>query len=378
MPSTFLYTLQDGAAGGTARRIMAVASSLQSQGNRVIVTIPMGAAAAPLMRRTGLDVREVPCLRLYRSRNPLYYPAWLLALPVTAAALARIIRRERVDVVYDNQITQLHAAIAARLTGRKLVWHLIGLHEPRSVERLFFPFVRRWADRLVVSSEARGRRCRELHGYRGPYRVLHAPVDVERFRPGVGRVGSTDAPLIGTVCHLNRNKGLDVLLRVAAAVREEIPRARFVVVGPAVPSQRGYLRSLMDLRARLGLQDAVRFVGPMEDVPGVLRRLDVFVLPSFSESSPLAVLEAMATGLPVVASRVGGVGEIVRDGVDGILCEPGDVAQFSRAIVDLVRDPARGQTLGASARARAEECFALPIVTAKTAALLREVREEAS
>jgi glycosyltransferase involved in cell wall biosynthesis len=378
---TLLYSMQDGAAGGIARRVMAVATSLQSRGARVIVSMPLGAAAASLMRRSGLDVREVPCLRLRRSRNPLYYAGWVLVLPVTAAALARIIVKERVDIVYDNQITQLQAALAARLTGRRLVWHLIGLHEPVLVERLFFPFVLRWADRIVVSSDARGRRCRELHRYRGPYDIVHPPVDVERFRPAQGaytRVGPLDAPVIGTVCHLNRLKGVDVLLRVARQVKDELPGAQFVVVGPSVPSQRGYFRDLRDLRARLGLEETVTFAGPREDVPEVLQRLDIFVLTSRNESAPMVVLEAMATGLPVVASRVGGVVELVRDGVDGILCDAGNVAQFSEAIVGLARDPGVRRDLGVSARASVQDRFALSIVAAKTAALLRDVQQEAS
>jgi glycosyltransferase involved in cell wall biosynthesis len=377
---TLLYTLQDGAAGGTALRIMAVATNLQSQGARVIVSMPVGADVAPLMRRSGLDVREVPCLRLRRSRNPLYYVGWILALPITAAALARIIVRERVDIVYDNQITQLQAALAARLTGRRLVWHLIGLHEPVLVERLFFPFVRRWADRIVVSSDARGRRCRELHGYRGPYDVVHPPVDVERFRPAEGadrRGGHLDAPVIGTVCHLNRLKGVDVLLRAARQVKDELPGARFIVVGPTVPSQRGYFRDLLELRTRLGLEESVMFVGPREDVPEVLQRLDIFVLASRSEAAGIVLLEAMATGLPVVASRVGGVPELVRDGVDGILCDVGNVPQFSEAILGLSRDARRRRDLGSSARAWVRDRFALPIVGAKTAALLGEVQAQA-
>jgi glycosyltransferase involved in cell wall biosynthesis len=343
--------------------------------------MPMGADAAPLLRRSGLEVREVPCLRLRRSRNPLYYLGWVLALPVTAASLARIITRERVDIVYDNQITQLQAAMAARMTGRRLVWHLIGLHEPVLVERLFFPFVRRWADRIVVSSDARGRRCRELHRYRGPYHVVHPPVDVERFHPAEGsetRGGALDAPLIGTVCHLNRLKGVDVLLRVARRVKEELPRARFVVVGPAVRSQRRYFWGLIELRARLGLEDTVVFVGPREDVPEVLRQLDIFMLTSRNESAPMVLLEAMATGLPVVASRVGGVVELVRNEMDGILCEAGNVAQFSEAIVGLAHDPRHRRDLGVSARARAQDRFALSIVGAKTAALLAEVQAQAS
>jgi glycosyltransferase involved in cell wall biosynthesis len=113
-----------------------------------------------------------------------------------------------------------------------------------------------------------------------------------------------------------------------------------------------------EIRA-LGVTERVRLVGERYDVPQLLAEADVFALSSASEGMPVSVLEAMAAGLPVVSSRVGGVPELVVDGETGILVRPGDASALAAALSSLIADPAERRRLGAAGRARAEERFDL-------------------
>ena len=142
------------------------------------------------------------------------------------------------------------------------------------------------------------------------------------------------------------------LVRALAAVPGRPFTALLVGDGPDRPSVEAEVR-------RLGLQDAVALAGTRDDVPELLARADVFALSSRSEGAPLSILEAMAAGLPVVSSRVGGVPELVVDGETGLLVPPGDPAAMAVALGRLVADAGLRYRLGAAGRERAQRCFDL-------------------
>jgi glycosyltransferase involved in cell wall biosynthesis len=153
---------------------------------------------------------------------------------------------------------------------------------------------------------------------------------------------------VTTVANLRREKGHDVLLDAAAIVLRQFPDARFDLVGTGP--------ELAALRARaeaLNLGAAVSFLGHREDVPAQLAAADLFVLPSRSEAFPNAVLEAMATGLPSIATAVGGLVEVIEDQCNGVLIPPDNPEALAREISRLMADPARAAQLGAAGRARA-------------------------
>jgi glycosyltransferase involved in cell wall biosynthesis len=153
---------------------------------------------------------------------------------------------------------------------------------------------------------------------------------------------------IGTLANLRPEKGLRQLLEVAARVSRSAPNARFVVWGD------GPLRGELDAAIRtLGLSGAIELRGATRDPNTALRECDIFLLPSLSEASPNVVLEAMATGLPVVATRVGGIPGLVDDLRTGILVPPDDPEGLAQAIVKLLRTPTLAAGMGAQGRARA-------------------------
>jgi glycosyltransferase involved in cell wall biosynthesis len=178
-------------------------------------------------------------------------------------------------------------------------------------------------------------------------------------------------PIIGTLARFHKQKGYSYLLDAAVMLKENMPSVSFLLVGD------GALKSLMEEKAHsLGLSDSVIFTGIRRDVPEILALLDVFVLPSLWEGLPIALLEAMAAGLPVVATRVGGVPEVVVDGVTGLLVPPRDPEAFSKAILKLLQDPDLRQKMGQAGRERVMEHFSAERMVQDTEALYQQLLSE--
>ncbi len=176
----------------------------------------------------------------------------------------------------------------------------------------------------------------------------YARAAAERRKRGTAEA----APVVGTIGRLHRQKGHRHLLEASAMLRKEGREFRVNVVGE------GDLRPQLEAQLHEeGLEGIVRLQGSRSDVPACLAGFDVFVLPSLWEGLPLALLEAMASGLPVVASSVDGVPEIVTDGVNGLLVPPGDPAALAGALKRLLDDPAERRKLGAAAAATARDRF---------------------
>jgi glycosyltransferase involved in cell wall biosynthesis len=174
-----------------------------------------------------------------------------------------------------------------------------------------------------------------------------------------------DGFTIGTVGRLSTEKGADVLLRAFAELAKTRTDLRLILVGdgPARPEVEGEI-------AALGLRDRVELLGTRSDVPELLAGFDLFVLPSRREGLPLAILEAMAAGLPIVASKVGGIPEAISHGDQGLLVPPEDVGALAGAIDRLILEPDRRTALGRSARRRFEEHYELSKMVDRYEALM--------
>jgi glycosyltransferase involved in cell wall biosynthesis len=194
-------------------------------------------------------------------------------------------------------------------------------------------------------------------------------VDTERFAPAERpAVDDEPAPLVVCVARLTYQKGGDVLLQAWREVREQLPGARLVLVGPGP-----LLPQLERMASALGIAESVDFAGAREDVVAYWRRATLAVLPSRWEGMPNALLEAMACGLPCVATRVSGSEDVIRDGVNGVLVEPEDCHGLATALVALLRDPARARAYGRAARATITESYALDRILDQYVELCRKV-----
>jgi glycosyltransferase involved in cell wall biosynthesis len=228
-------------------------------------------------------------------------------------------------------------------------------------------------DRIIAVSEAIRRSLIERGADPARVVTVHSGIDVgrfargdrARFRAALAAAGwPPAAPIVGTAGHLAAHKGMDLFLAAAAEVARGDTSPRFVIVGTG--AEEGRLKALA---AELGLGDRVLFAGFRDDMPDVFAGLDVFVLASHSgEGSPAVLKEAMAAGVPVAATALDGVGEIIEDARHGLLTPPGDAGAMARAIRTLLEDGSLRARVVPEARRRAGE-FSIDLMVEKTEAV---------
>ncbi len=302
-----------------------------------------------------------------------------------AAALVRLTRvfaKERPDLVHAHTYKAgVLASMAGRIAGvPALVFtphgHIFsrGARIPGVPEGLKLE-VLRWvtraaqgcADRITALSEPDLEQQVALRlSPASKYVVVRNGIDVERF--ALPRTMQFEgAPVIGSVGRFSEEKGQRYLLEAMPGVLRALPRSRLVLVGYG--ALEGELRGRA---ARLGLDGAVTFAGE-RDSAAVLSSFDLFVQPSLYESQGLALLEAMAAGVPAIATRVGGVGDVIRDGDTGLLVPPADPDALGAAIVRLAGAPDLGLALTQRAARRVRENFSSDIMLDSYARLYREL-----
>jgi glycosyltransferase involved in cell wall biosynthesis len=301
-----------------------------------------------------------------------------LGLLARVPAVARWLRAERADVVHAHLPL---AGVVARLAGRAAAVPVI--YTEHNLQERYHPATR-WANRLTwrlqrrviaVSAEVAESIRRHL-GARVPVTVVRngietdgpapAPAELAALRAQCGIAGG--APLVGTVAVLRRQKRLDLWLEAARRLRVELPSCRFLIVGD------GPLRGELEAEAgRLGIAEAVVFAGLQSPVAPFLAACDVVMISSEFEGLPLALLEAMAAERAVVATRVGGIPEVVEDGVSGVLVPFGDPAALAAAAAALLAEPERRRRLGAAARRRVEAEFAVARMARELESIYRQV-----
>lgn len=287
-------------------------------------------------------------------------------------ALRHCLHRDRPAVLHAFLfIASAYSYLATRGThGTRLVTSARNCKlEPSRVRRALIGRAFRASDAIICNSSEMA--AFAGHHYRAPdarLRVVYNGVDSDRF---VSRASRPQGPLrIGTVGRIERQKNLDLFLDCASKLLKTKPETQFEIVGS------GSLREAYQAKLeRLQLDESVRFVGPSDDVPGFLRTLDQFWLTSDWEGTPNVVLEAMAAGVAVVATRVGGTAEIIRDGVDGLLVEAGDRDGFFDAVMSLVENPSRADEIGQAATLQVAEKFSVPAMVATTVAVYDEFLE---
>jgi glycosyltransferase involved in cell wall biosynthesis len=217
------------------------------------------------------------------------------------------------------------------------------------------------AHRVVANSEATAARLR-LEGVPSQkIDVIYNGIDLAAFPV---RRRTMSLKRIAMVACLREEKRIDVLIAAAPYVLARHPAAEFWIVGDGACREQ-----LVALARQTGVFGRFRFLGHRDDVPALLSDADVFVLPSRSEAFPNSVIEAMAAGLPVVATTVGGIPELVSDGHNGRLVPTGDAPALARALVDLLDEPARAAELGQAARQRVEQMCSFDRMVSRFAAL---------
>jgi glycosyltransferase involved in cell wall biosynthesis len=295
--------------------------------------------------------------------------------------LAKLIRNEKFELVHAHTPRSLLAgSIAAREAGVPLVYHV---HSPtardstRPIQNFVNAQIERWllrkATRLIAVSPSLAE-FMVAQGF-APERVAYVPNGVPAARK-VSRRRPKGTWTIGMAALFRPRKGVEVLLAAMAELRNSGRDVRFRAIGPFETPE--YEREIHALVGKLNLAETIDWTGFVSDIHAELRQVDLFVLPSlFGEGLPMVVLEAMAAGLPVIATSVEGISTAVRHGVDGLLVEPNNPQDLAASIREMIspESPHDYRAMSESARDRHRENFSAAAMAANVARVYREILE---
>jgi len=357
-------------------------------------TLAASIAGAPEAARLRL---EVCCLKSIGG-NPLEREVRAAGIPCVnlgarnlrdAAGFGRLVRligERRIELIHAHlTYASIWGAVASRLTGVPLVstLHVAPAPAPPGSreavrEALRCSLLDRWAGLVIAVS----RWVREAYHEAGMLdrsrmRVVHNGIRTESHagpseaaREAVRREFGfpPDSTVLTSVAVLRGGKGVEVLLEAAPAILERAPHARFLVVGD------GPLRRELEERSvSSGLGEAVRWAGWRRDVPRLLAGSEIFLHPTLEDALPTVLLEAAAASLPAVATRTGGVPEIVDEGATGLLVPPRDAAALAGAVASLLGDGERRRAMGEAGREKAAREFSTAAWIARLEAVYTEV-----
>ncbi|MEW5871401.1 MAG: glycosyltransferase [Chloroflexota bacterium] len=371
-PVHLLYLITDLGLGGAQTLLLNVLERLDRQRFSPSVACLFGGQTpiAAAIRQSGVTVFDLGMTGAWRLDA-----LW---------RLYRLLRSQQPAILHASLF---HANLAGRLVGRLagtpviVTWRHninIGGKQRELAKRL----TRGLDDHVVAVSElVRRAEMQAAGGGAGKVSVIHNGIDAQKYAPSdTARRAQVRQALelpadsfpLGYVGRLHPQKGLDVLLKAFSQARAQAPDMHLLLAGD------GELRTALQAQAQsLGIDAATHFLGPRSDIPEILAGLDLFVLASLWEGLPMGLLEAMAAGLPVVATQVGGTPEAVRHNETGLLVPPNDRAALAQAILQMHGQPDLRRRLGQAARQRAQEVFSIEQTVKKLEALyLRLLRKK--
>ncbi|MGI0016318.1 MAG: glycosyltransferase, partial [Nitrososphaera sp.] len=277
--------------------------------------------------------------------------------------LAQLLKERFIRVMHAHEFAMnVYGSLLSKITGIPIIATVHGksYYWVKWRRRMAYRFVARQSIMVAVSEDLKRFLMRQVTIHPDNIRVVHNGIDLHRYAADDLRntirkeLGINARPVIGTVGNLYAVKGQAYLLRACAIVAKDFPDFVLLVAG------RGEQLASLDAEARcLGIGGNVKFLGFREDIPTLLQAMDVFVLPSVSEGLPLSILEAMALEKPVVASNVGGIPEVVKNGITGYLVPPKDPEALAENILLLLHHTQLAAHLGTSGRRRVQEAFSL-------------------
>jgi len=383
-PLKIAYVGQAAETGGAEKSLLDIIARLDRSRFGAALLCSEAADWLDEARLDGVSVRHVFARGglLERTRGDLNAGAGLGGRDVIGSwrhvwRLYRAIRRERPALVHTNTLkTHLLAGAASRMARRRLVWHLRDILEDGSALQWLLNAARRFRPTVIAISEAVRS---SLRGADVDVRLIYNGTDLSSFRPDRNReqtrkslgLAARDTAIV-IVGRLTPWKGHRELLRAFAAVGAMHPHLRLIVVGEVAFWEDGYETELKQLATDLGVADRVQWLGFRDDVPELLAAGDIFALPSVDEPFGRAIVEAMAGERPVVATRSGGVPEIVIEGETGLLVPPGDDRELALALGRLAESEGLRRRMGRAGRERAMRLFDVD----RTATQVQELYEE--
>jgi glycosyltransferase involved in cell wall biosynthesis len=367
-----LNVLLDDRIGGAHIRIFRIAKKLKERGIEYSQAVPKGNGESPdYARKVGVTVYRsgLGTPHFIRDFKTFFLNInYLINFIPSIYHLSRIIKQKEIDIVHLHGLLNLQGALAALFTKRLIVWHFHETLYPKFLIKILRPFTNFAADSFVHISE--NTRNYYLTGASVKETLIYEPVDTEKFdHTLIGKkrkvnlrkelnIGKNDI-VLGSVGNVSWVKGYENLIISMGVLKKKHKNLKLLIIGKILSTQAGYYNRLKRLASSLGLERDIYFLRQREDIPQLLSLMDIFILPSLTEGTPLSIIEAMSMKLPVIASRVGGIPEVVSDGKTGFLVNPGKPHEITDAVLKLLEDSKTRKEMGVRARKVAGKKFSL-------------------
>lgn len=371
-----LQVVMDNRIGGVQVRVLAVHKELKKYHIETIIITPKEKGDFAQRAKEDFKVYQI-CLN--RPRNIKSFTSilsnfkWFFTFIVSVLEIIKIIRKENIDIVHLNGLLNLQAAFAALFTKKKIVWHLIGSVYPSIIVLLFMPLVKLLSDRIILVANKM-----QNYYFKGKIEdriknrisIIYEPVDTVKFNQlNINQLYKdklkaefnikSNEKLIGCVGNINPAKGYEYFIQSSALIKKKINDIKFIIIGAELDTQKSYYQQLKTLISSLKMDDDYIFTGERVDIPQILSLFDIFVMSSILEGTPIAILEAMAMELPVIATDVGGIAEQVIDRETGILVRSRDPIGLAVAIEYLLNNQEKAKEMGIKGKEHVRARFSL-------------------
>lgn len=382
-PARVAYFHQSSDLYGSDRVLLDIASRMHRHGIEPIVFLPGPGPLPAALRAAGVESHEVPVVRLERAAMSIAGGARIASEAMqSTASVDRALRGRKIDVVHSNTLAVLGGALWAKRRGVPQVWHVHEILErPRAAAAGISWLVERTADAVICNSTAtrnwllglrpflEGRSRTVWNGVCAPAAAIAGQVAAlrERYRPAAARLA------VGLVGRINRMKGHALLLEAAELLAARgVTDFSLVFIGDAAPGQDELMSALRKRIAQSPVCERVVLTGFVADIWPSWQALDIACVPSTGpESFGLVAVEAMLSGKPVLAARAGGLPEIVRDQVDGLLFEARSAQALAAGLERLLREDGMRVQMGIAAAERARSTFTVDAMCEQVAQCYR-------
>lgn len=350
--------------GGITNYILTLSKAVKPLGIRCVVASSGGNMEEDFIR-SGIASRRLPINTKFEFGPKAIISGYLLSA---------LVKDGHVSLIHAHtRVSQVAAAIASKRTGVPYVTTCHGYFKKR-----FRSVIDTWGERVIAISDAvKTHLIEDLGVDEKRVSLVYSGVDNERFAEGFRDaekvriredLGLDDGPVIGQIGRLSPVKGQQFLIRAMKDILAQVPKAQAVIVGDGPDDA-----ALKAMARSLGVYNRIRFVRSNVETPRIFAVMDVFVFPSVKEGLGIGLLEAMSAGKACVASRIGGINDIVRDGETGLLVKPESSVEISDAVLRLLNDPQLKERLGSAARMSVSERFSLGRWAEGVANVYREV-----
>jgi len=350
--------------GGITSYIFTLAKGLTKRGHTAYVASSGGEYVARLAAE-GINFIPIP-IKTKSEVDP--------RIMVSMCRLRKHIREKNIEIIHANtRVTQVLAGLLRRFSHKTFISTCHGFFRPRFFRRAL-PC---WGERVIAISEGvREHLRRDFKVEQERIITIHNGIDLEHFQKKISQeearklFGLGPGPVVGIIARLSDVKGHPFLITAMKDVTEKIPGTQLLIVGEGKEKEK-----LADLVKRLGIGKSVYFIPSVPDTREALAAMDVFVMPSLKEGLGLSLMEAMASGVPVIGSAVGGITTLIQNRATGLLVPAGDAGRLGSAIIELLQNLAEAGAFAQAARVFIHAGFSQEEMITKTEEVYRQCLE---